>query len=117
MAAFAGRPMTLIVGGADRGVDPTPLVEELDDRDPPARIIVIPPDPDRLADRLTGGGDGSPRKVEVAPDLEAAVDAARSATPDGGVVLFSPSAPTPSGEGGYASRSRRFAAAAGLPGA
>ena len=80
-------------------------------------MIVIPPDPDKLAFELAGGDGGPPREVVVVPDLESAVAAARSVTPGGGVVLFSPSAPTPSGEGGYASRSRRFAAAAGLSGA
>ena len=36
-------------------------------------------------------------------------------TPRGGVVLFSPAAPTPDGEGGFAARSRQFVeAAAGL---
>jgi hypothetical protein len=32
------------------------------------------------------------------------------------VVLFSPAAPTPDGQGGYRQRSREFIAAAGLAG-
>jgi hypothetical protein len=35
-------------------------------------------------------------------------------TPEGGVVLFSPAAPTPEGEGGYGARSGQFVASAGL---
>ena len=52
--------------------------------------------------------------MAVAADLAEAVDAAVSMTAPGGVVLFSPAAPTPDGEGGYGARSRQFVAAAGL---
>ena len=52
--------------------------------------------------------------MAVAADLAEAVDAAVSMTPPGGVVLFSPAAPTPDGEGGYGARSRQFVDAAGL---
>jgi hypothetical protein len=31
------------------------------------------------------------------------------------VILFSPAAPTPDGQGGYRQRSRQFAAASGVP--
>ena len=40
--------------------------------------------------------------VRTAPDLAGAVALAAALTPAGGVVLFSPGAPTPEGEGGYA---------------
>ena len=53
-------------------------------------------------------------RVAMAADLAEAVDAAVSMTGPGGVVLFSPAAPTPDGEGGYGARSRQFVAAAGL---
>ena len=52
--------------------------------------------------------------VAVAADVAAAVEAAVAMTAPGGVVLFSPAAPTPDGGGGYAARSRQFVAAAGL---
>ena len=50
----------------------------------------------------------------MAADLAASVEMAVAMTAPGGVVLFSPAAPTPDGEGGYATRSRQFVAAAGL---
>ena len=53
--------------------------------------------------------------VEVVADIETAVLRARAVTPAGGVVLFSPAAPTPDGEGGYSVRSRRFVEASGVP--
>jgi UDP-N-acetylmuramoylalanine-D-glutamate ligase len=50
----------------------------------------------------------------VVPDLEMAVRSAIASTPLGGVVLFSPAAPTPDGGGGFAARSRCFVDASGL---
>jgi UDP-N-acetylmuramoyl-L-alanine---L-glutamate ligase len=118
LGAFPGRALTVIVGGADRGVDPSGLVSALAARRPGPRIIVLAPDPHRLVDALSSGTgpDGSQPTVEGADDLEDAVRRAVRLTPRGGVVLFSPAAPTPEGEGGYAQRSRRFVEAAGLEG-
>ncbi len=119
--AFDGRALTVIVGGADRGVDPTGLLQALAARRPPPRVIVLPPDPDRLAGPLAsfaaevaGGGPGL--CVEVATGVGDAVRRASDSTPRGGVVLFSPAAPTPEGEGGYSARSRQFAEAAAVSG-
>jgi UDP-N-acetylmuramoylalanine--D-glutamate ligase len=114
--AFAGRELTVIVGGADRGVAPVELVEALRSHQPPPRVVVLPPDPSRLVDSVrTAQGGGAPRiEVEVAEDLAGAVALAAASTPSGGVVLFSPGAPTPEGEGGFAARSATFREAAGL---
>lgn len=119
--AFPDRELTVIVGGADRGVDATGLVRALADRRPAPRVIVLPPDPGRLALPLvqsteTGPIDGQVLSVDVASGLDDAVRRACVATPPGGVVLFSPAAPTPEGEGGFAARGRQFAEAAGLTG-
>ncbi len=118
LASFPGRPLTLIVGGADRGIDPSGLVEAVAARHPAPQVIVLPPEPHRLADALVAfsGSAGRPVAVEVADDLADAVGRARHMTPDGGVVLFSPAAPTPAGGGGYTARSRQFSEAAGLSG-
>jgi UDP-N-acetylmuramoylalanine-D-glutamate ligase len=51
--------------------------------------------------------------VRLAGDVGEAVQVAVDSTAGGGVVLFSPAAPTPEGEGGFAERSRQFAAASG----
>ncbi len=116
LGAFPDRELTIIVGGADRGVDPTGLLQALANRRPTPRVMVLPPDHQGLADRLASlpAADGPAPVVEVALDLEDAVRRAVSVTPAGGVVLFSPAAPTPEGEGGYGERSRRFVDAAGL---
>ncbi len=114
LGAFPDRELTVIVGGADRGVDPRVLVEALVGRQPAPRVVVVPPDARRLAETLATAAPGL--SVVVATDLSEAVAAASAETPPGGVVLFSPAAPTPEGEGGYRERSRQFVASAGLLG-
>ena len=52
--------------------------------------------------------------VRRADDVTEAVQQAVAATVGGGVVLFSPAAPTPEGEGGFGERSRQFPEAAGI---
>ncbi len=114
VAAFAGRPLTVVLGGADRGVDPEPLVAALTAHRPPPTALVLPPDPERLAGALTDRLVAAGGVVRAVADLGEAVAVAASCTPPGGVVLFSPGAPTPEGGGGYRARSRAFAEAAGL---
>jgi UDP-N-acetylmuramoylalanine--D-glutamate ligase len=114
VTAFPGRQLTVILGGADRGIDLRPLAEALAARRPTPRVLVLPPDPERMVAALAGAGAGLP--VETASDLGDAVAKATALTPTGGVVLFSPAAPTPAGEGGYRQRSREFIAATGLIG-
>jgi UDP-N-acetylmuramoyl-L-alanine---L-glutamate ligase len=114
--AFTGRELTLILGGLDRGVDPTQLIESLVTRQPSPRVLVLPPDPERMigAFRSTGEGRSSELWIEASPGLAEAVGTALSVTPPGGVVLFSPAAPTPAGQGGYGERSRQFISAIGM---
>ncbi len=116
IGAFPDRPLTVILGGADRGVDSAGLVEVLAQRRPTPSVVVMPPDSERLVEALAARGAdiGTTLAVAVAPDVPAAVEVAAAMTAPGGVVLFSPAAPTPDGEGGYAARSQQFVAAAGL---
>jgi UDP-N-acetylmuramoylalanine--D-glutamate ligase len=116
IGAFPDRELTVILGGADRGVDPRGLVEVLARRRPTPGVVVLPPDAERLAEAVmaTRGGKRADPPVAVVADLAEAVDAAVAMTPRGGVVLFSPGAPTPDGEGGFGARSRQFVAAAGF---
>ena len=118
VAAFPGRDLTVILGGADRGVDLGELSALLVTRRPSPIVVVLPPDPERMVAALRNAGSGSttPLSVEAAAGLEEAVAKAVAVTPVGGVVLFSPAAPTPDGDGGYRQRSRQFISAIGLPG-
>jgi len=86
-------PVTLLLGGDDRGQDLTGLVGAL--ADPDVRAALLPPLGTRLAEavRASGAPDHSARVVEVA-DLDEAVTWAAGVTPDGGAVLLSPAAPS-----------------------
>ncbi len=114
--AFTGRELTLILGGVDRGVDPEALIESLASRKPSPRVLVLPPDPDRLIDAIRRAGDRLSVRLSVEPSagLADAVHRAMALTPSGGVVMFSPAAPTPPGQGGYGERSRQFISAIGM---
>jgi len=106
----------VILGGADRGVDPRGLAEVLARRRPIPGVVVLPPDAERLAAAVmaTRSGHRADPPVAMVADLVEAVDVAVAMTAPGGIVLFSPGAPTPDGEGGFGARSRQFIAAAGL---
>ncbi|MGC4806025.1 UDP-N-acetylmuramoyl-L-alanine--D-glutamate ligase [Micromonospora sp. DT233] len=87
--AYEGRPLTVIVGGADRGLDYTPLRAHLAERE--LTVLGVPDSGERIVAAL----DGLPKvRTEVVEDLVAAVRRAREVTPAGGVVLLSPAAPS-----------------------
>ena len=101
-----GRPTVVILGGADRGVDPTPLVEEAGRWAPGSlRAVVVPDNGAALA-----AAAGIPVLGE-AGGIADAVTRARLALRDGDALLFSPAAPTPPGAGNWSTRSDAFRAA------
>ncbi len=115
--AFPDGELTVILGGADRGIDARPVAEALARRRPPPSVVVLTPDGQRLVDAIAGlpaGQRPEAMLVREADDLAEAVGVAVATTAAGGVVLFSPAAPTPAGEGGFRQRSRQFAVAAGV---
>jgi UDP-N-acetylmuramoylalanine--D-glutamate ligase len=104
--AYPGRPLTLIVGGADRGVDYVPLREHLRGRE--LTVLGIPDSGPRILAVL----DGLPGiRTELADDLVEAVHRARTVTPPGGVVLLSPGAPSYGRFRNFEHRSEVFAQA------
>ena len=87
--AYEGRPLTVLVGGTDRGLDYSPLRHFLEDRE--LTVIGLPDSGPRILAELAG----LPKiRTENAEDLPAAVRLARKLTPPGGVVLLSPAAPS-----------------------
>ncbi|MEU4423428.1 UDP-N-acetylmuramoyl-L-alanine--D-glutamate ligase [Actinoplanes sp. NPDC024001] len=87
--AYEGRPLTVLVGGTDRGLDYAPLREFLETRE--LTVIGMPDSGPRILAELAGLP-----KVRTVPaqDLSDAVRLSRELTPAGGVVLLSPAAPS-----------------------
>jgi UDP-N-acetylmuramoylalanine--D-glutamate ligase len=106
--AFAHRPLTVILGGQDRGVDYGPLRDFLLAAGIEATVIGIPDSGPRI---LTALEDVPSLRRLTAEDLPAAVELARRHTPTGGVVLLSPAAPSYGRFDNFEHRSRVFAEA------
>jgi UDP-N-acetylmuramoylalanine--D-glutamate ligase len=104
--AYEGRPLTVLVGGTDRGLDYAPLRHHLRDRE--LTVIGIPDSGPRIIAELTGLPGV---RTEVAEDLPEAVSLARALTPAGGVVLLSPAAPSYGRYRNFEHRSEAFAEA------
>ncbi|MEU2666066.1 UDP-N-acetylmuramoyl-L-alanine--D-glutamate ligase [Micromonospora sp. DT46] len=104
--AYEGRPLTVIVGGTDRGLDYAPLREHLAERE--LTVLGIPDSGARIVEALAG----LPKvRTEVVDDLVDAVRLAREVTPADGVVLLSPAAPSYGRFRNFEHRSEVFAQA------
>jgi UDP-N-acetylmuramoylalanine--D-glutamate ligase len=107
--AFAGRPLTVLVGGNDRGVDYTPLREFLAARQPgagePLVVVGMPDSGPRILGVLAGVAGV---ELVASADLADAVRLARELTPVGGVVLLSPAAPSYGRFANYEHRSAAY---------
>ncbi|MEU4220909.1 UDP-N-acetylmuramoyl-L-alanine--D-glutamate ligase [Actinoplanes sp. NPDC026623] len=104
--AYEGRPLTLLVGGTDRGLDYAPLREHL--RGLEIIVIGLPDSGPRILRELAGLPGV---RTEEAEDLPSAVRLARKLTPPGGVVLLSPAAPSYGRFRNFEHRSEVFAQA------
>lgn len=88
--AYRGRgPVTVLLGGDDRGQDLDPLVALLADKH--VRAVVMPPLGRRLLDAFA---PVAPGRVHEAADLAAAVEIAIAITPPGASIILSPAAPS-----------------------
>lgn len=118
LAAFPDVPITLLVGGFDRGQDHEPLLAALAERargTAAVRVVALPDTGHRLAAEMRRDRDtDSPATVEVVEveDLARAVALAARATPRGGVVLLSPAAASFNQFRSFEERGDRFAALA-----
>jgi UDP-N-acetylmuramoylalanine--D-glutamate ligase len=116
LAAFGERPVALLVGGHDRGVDYDPLARTIAGRTAPTLVVTMPDNGPRIGAAVRAVSDG---RVEVADGtgLDDAVDTAFAwASALGGVVLLSPAAPSFGRFGDYRERSAAFAEAAARQG-
>ena len=118
LEAFGDRPVALLVGGHERGLDYAPLGQAVARRTVPTLVVTMPANGPRVGNAIREVvGDA----VEVidAPGLEEAVAVAWSwarhapdASGHGAVVLLSPAAPSFGAYADYRERSRAFAEAA-----
>lgn len=83
MEAFKGAPITLIMGGQDRGQDYQALADYVNAHNV---CVVTLPDTGRRMDKLV--------QTLAAKDMQQAVTFAKEQTPEGGIVLLSPAAPS-----------------------
>src|SRR6516164_1175240 len=117
LAVYAGRDITLIVGGYDRGIDYGKLLQTLS-TGAANTIIYLGDSGRRIYDQAQAASKPgrSPRcRMHLARSMEDAVSYAKGVTPPGGVVLLSPAAPSYGFYRNYIERGRDFAAKAGLP--
>ena len=116
LAVYAGRDITVILGGHDRGIDYGKLVEKAVTGAAKA-VICLGDSGERiysLARAVATRRDDVACKIHRAQSMEDAVAYARQVTPPGGVVLLSPAAPSYGHYRDYIERGRDFAAKAGL---
>jgi len=109
--SLAGREVTVIAGGHDRGLDWSDFVLAVKDRGG-LRIVTQGASGPRIAQALRAARASVP--LGEAEDFADAVAMARTVTPAGGVVLLSPGAPSFDQFKDYAERGRRFAELAGF---
>ena len=111
LEVYAGRDITLILGGYDRGIDYAKLVERLADGAATA-VLCLGASGERIGAALAAG-PAHPNTI-LAQSMAAAVIHAKRITPRGGVVLLSPAAPSYGAYRDFAERGRDFAAKAGF---
>lgn len=108
LEVFHGEPVALIAGGFDRGVDYRELALALKARRQPTTLVAMGPTGARLRADLESLG--AQLSVLSATTMAEAVVTARAALPYGGVVLFSPAAPSFDRYRNWEERSEDFAA-------
>jgi UDP-N-acetylmuramoylalanine--D-glutamate ligase len=108
LQAMSGRPVTLIIGGLDRGLDWTPYMRAFES-DMPQAVIAIPDNGPRIISTLQNSGLHAELGFHEAADLAEAVELAEKITVAGGVVLLSPGAPSFGQFADYRDRGRQFA--------
>jgi len=103
---FADAPLIVIIGGQDRTVDYSKLVDVLNTQEHIQGVVLLGDPNDALANRLEALLEKCHRVLTH--DVQEAVRAALSMATPGSNIILSPSAPTPSHLGDYTHRSHAF---------
>jgi len=107
LRAFFGENITIIVGGLDRGLDWAPYMESFR-RAALCAVIAIPDNGPRILDTMRAEQVKPKNGLHQASGLDEAIEWARRLTPEGGVVLLSPGAPSFPRFRDYRDRGRQF---------
>ncbi len=116
VACFVGRPLTLLLGGKDRGQNYTSLASMMAAR-PQSLVICMHETGARAAEALRAAISqqaASDLRVFQVADLAAAMALAKAETKAGGVVLLSPAAPSYDAFKDFEERGKIFAKLAGF---
>ena len=117
LAAFDGRPVGIIIGGHDRGLNYQPLADAIATRRSPTWIVGVPQSGLRIGELIarTCANSGSTNATVVqVDDFDDAVPALLALVPAGGVLLLSPAAPSFGRFTDYRERGMRFRSLLGL---
>jgi UDP-N-acetylmuramoylalanine--D-glutamate ligase len=112
LRSLAGRDVTVLVGGFDRGVDWQPFVDHVATH-PPQAIVTMGANGARIAASLRAI-DAPTFSLDLVPDLAAAMVVGRARSAAGATILLSPGAPSFDQFRDYAERGREFARLAGF---
>ena len=104
------RPLTLIAGGFDRGIDYDPLIDYILAHNIHA-VIALGPSGKRIHDGLKKHRE---ERIGMAATMADAVSQAKTVTPKGGVILLSPAAPSYGLFKDFIERGKCFAAECGF---
>ena len=108
LEVFADDEIALLVGGFDRGVDYSPLVDALVARTRATSVVTMGLAGSRIAEEIAARG--ADVAVFNAESMGEAISVARSRLPRGGVVVLSPAAPSFDRYRNWLERSEEFAA-------
>jgi UDP-N-acetylmuramoyl-L-alanine---L-glutamate ligase len=119
LASFGDRPVGIIVGGHDRGLDYQPLADAIAARTTPTWVCGVPLSGERIVPLIEAtmtayGTDHAVVRVRAFDDFDAAVLHAADVVPVGGVLLLSPAAPSFGRFRNYAERGQHFRKLLGL---
>jgi UDP-N-acetylmuramoyl-L-alanine---L-glutamate ligase len=117
LAAFDNRPVGIIVGGHDRGLDYEPLAAALAQRTTPTWVCGVPLSGERivpLLQRAVRDAGNTTVVVQAFENFDDAVHHAAAVVPEGGVILLSPAAPSFGNFVDYRERGMHFRSLLGI---
>jgi len=113
LALYRDRPVAVLVGGHDRGLAWEAFADAMRTQSPVA-IVTMGQNGPRIHRLLESVVASAGFSLQTASDLSDAMEKARAALPEGGVMLLSPGAPSFGAYRDYVARGRHFAQLAGF---